>query len=717
MTAPIDVIVASTWDELDPGNVALRRAAEASVQGVWAAGGRASELSLSGPGEPIGHAAAVDVDVEGREILATAVEMVATTHPDATMVVLAGSGPALAGTLIGLARTQVAAVIVPGGPCVPGIVDGVAVTVEDVAASADTASAEEIDRLIEGAWLGSGAPPVQGPAATMAAAIEAMGICIPGSSGPPALYQSRDRFAHSAGSTAVAMADHGIALRDLITVASLENATAIVAATGGSPEALRHLLALAAERDLDFDLDRIADVIARTPRLADLRPHGRFDTVDFSRNGGVPATLAALLDRGLLDGEASTVTGASLAEAYGDARIYRALPVFATEDGALAPTLTVAAGEIVDQEVDGRQNGAASDAVRRSTFRALGLGQADLERPLVGIASLWDQAAPAGAAALLLGEAAEQGAWVAATTPRRLALHAFSADAPDAATRLAATVAALGLAVTRNRFDLLLGIAAEELGIVALMVVASKLDLPVAIAALSGLAGDPESAAMSRAAVTLGMARTAAPGASLAGAEAEAFELGSGASGWLEAGSPRAGIDTGSLARAAAAVGERGAAPDTLLWLREIAAAAGVEVGLDRLVDWADQAVPGRIALFGEATIATAPPGIGPRIEADLVEIPAGAAGVERIEAGVAPGVALLVRDESGTGDLGRCRDLCAAADHSAAACILLPGRPPRLERLAALGVTGAELGRLAATGDGGRVAIDFERKTMEVER
>ncbi len=590
------VLVASAWDELDPGNVLLRRGAEAAIHGAWAGGARAAEVSLAGPAEHPGRARDEDA-LAGRELVATTVERAARESGSAGAVVVAADGAALAGALVGLARAGVAGVLVPGGPSVTGYFDGAEITAADVVAAAgDGASGEALDRLADSAWPGSGVPPLQSAAGTMACVAEALGVCVPGTAGPPAIHQTRDRFAHRAGELAAAAAARGERLRELLTVESLENATAVVAATGGSPEAVGHLLALAEACGIEFDLARAGTVLARTPRLADLLPHGRFDTVTFSRCGGVGALLALLLERGLVHGEARTVAGTTIAEAYGGLERYDAAAAIVTDPELLAPTLVVEDGELRERgEGTVAPSERAAAAVHRAAFRAMGISAADLAQPLAGVASLWSADSAAGGAALALGEVAEEGAWLAGCTPRRLALHSFDPDAPDPEVALETMAAALERAIAGNGLELLLGIAADELGIAALMLAAVRADVVAAFAVPAGLQGDPESRAMARAAVELGFAEAgAAAETTLAGAEAAAFALGTAAGSRHQRGErAAAGVDADSLARAAAAFGALGAAPDALLPLLAVGTAAGVEVSAAELIGAADAAAPG----------------------------------------------------------------------------------------------------------------------------
>jgi dihydroxyacid dehydratase/phosphogluconate dehydratase len=699
-TAGRRVLVASTWDELDPGNVLLRREAEAAIEGVWAAGGTPVEASLAGPFERPGAPSADPA--AARELIAATLDRAIREAGAEAAVVVAADGAAIAGALVGIARAGVAGIVVPGGPSVTGYLDGAAVTVADVARASSNGGAD-LERLVGVAWPGSGVPPLQLTAETMASVIEALGLAVPGSAGVPAIHQTRDRSAHHAGEIAASAATP---LRELITAGSLANATAIVAATGGSADAVRHLLALAEECGVGFTLADAATVIERTPRLADLLPHGRFDTVTFERCGGVGAVLALLLERGLLAGEEATVDGASLATAYGSSERYDAAAAIVLDD-SLDPALGVSGGELWEAE---RPAAAAAPAVRRSAFRAMGLSDADGEAPLAAVASAWSAAVAAGSSAPTMGEVAEEGAWAAGATPRRLALHSFDPDAADPAAALELMSTALERALAASEFDLLLGVAADELGIAALALAAVRSNLPTAIAAPAGLQQDSESLAMARAVSELGLAPPVGPCSTLAEASAAAEALGAAARDRRRLGSSsRAEVDSQAMERAAAAFGELGAAPDALLPLIAIGAAAGLTLDAEGLLAAADRAAAGRIVALPGGAVATAPVDapaetVAEVVEAELID------GELRAAAGSLAGAAVLV-----AGDGRRQRDLVAAAAAAGAACVLTGGRPPRPGALPSVGALPG--GALAALRAGDRIVLDLDKAKLEVTR
>jgi dihydroxy-acid dehydratase len=149
---------------------------------------------------------------------------------------------------------------------------------------------------------------------TMAAVGEALGLSLPGSAAPPAVDRRRDGFAHRSGEAVVEMLRQGITARQVMTMEAFENAIAVVMALGGSTNAVLHLLAIAREADVDLTLDDFNRIGDKVPHLADLKPFGRYVMTDVDRIGGIPVVMKALLDAGLMHGDALTVTGRTLAE-------------------------------------------------------------------------------------------------------------------------------------------------------------------------------------------------------------------------------------------------------------------------------------------------------------------------------------------------------------------------------------------------------------------
>jgi dihydroxy-acid dehydratase len=225
---------------------------------------------------------------------------------------------------------------------------------------------------------------------TMACAAEALGMSMPGSAAPPAPDRRRDGFARSSGEAVVGLLHKGITARDILTKPAFENAIAVVMALGGSTNAVLHLLAIAREAEVDLDLDDFNRIGDRIPHLADVKPFGRYVMSDVDHVGGVPVVMKALLDAGLIDGSALTVTGRSVEENLADIRppdpdgkVIHAMadPIHRTGGltilrGSLAPDGAVVKTAGLDRAVfegtarvfDGER--AAMDAVENGTLQA-----------------------------------------------------------------------------------------------------------------------------------------------------------------------------------------------------------------------------------------------------------------------------------------------------------------------------------------------------------
>ncbi len=175
-------------------------------------------------------------------------------------------------------------------------------------------TADDLDTLEHVACPSAGACGAQFTANTMACVSEAIGLALPYSAGAPAPYEIRDRFCMAAGEKVMDLIALNIRPRDIVTRKSLENAAAIVSATGGSTNAALHLPAIAHECGIDFDLFAVAEVLKRTPYIADLKPSGRYVAKDLFEAGGVPLLLKTLLDHGYLHGDCMTVTGRTMKE-------------------------------------------------------------------------------------------------------------------------------------------------------------------------------------------------------------------------------------------------------------------------------------------------------------------------------------------------------------------------------------------------------------------
>jgi dihydroxy-acid dehydratase len=312
--------VVSTWNEAAPCNITLSRQAQAAKRGVTAGGGTPREFTTITvtDGIAMGHAG-MKASLVSREVIADSVELTVRGHAYDALVGLAGCDKTLPGLMMAMLRLNVPSVFLYGGSILPGRFRGKDVTVLDVfeavgAHAAGTISDADLEELEMVACPSAGSCGGQYTANSMAYVSEAIGLALPGSAGTPAPYESRDRYAEAAGRAVMDLLRSGIRPRDIVTRKSLENAAAVVAATGGSTNATLHLPAMAHEAGIKFDLFDVAEVFKRTPLIADLKPGGRYLAKDVYDIGGVPVVLKALLDGGFLHGDCLTVTGRTLAE-------------------------------------------------------------------------------------------------------------------------------------------------------------------------------------------------------------------------------------------------------------------------------------------------------------------------------------------------------------------------------------------------------------------
>ncbi len=317
--------IASSWNEITPCNLSLDRLAKAAKEGVHAAGGfpmQFGTISVS-DGISMGHEG-MHFSLVSREIIADSVEAVMQAERLDGMVNFAGCDKSLPGMIMAAARLDLASVFVYAGSILPGHVklsDGTEkdVTIIDAfeavgACARGLMSREDVDTIERAICPGEGACGGMYTANTMASAIEAMGMSLPGSSAPPAVDRRRDGYARRSGEAVVNLIRQGISARDIITRQSLENAITVVMALGGSTNAVLHLLAIAHEAGVPLEMEDFHRVGAKVPLLADLKPFGRYVMSDVDRVGGVPVVLRALLDAGLLHGDCLTVTGKTMAE-------------------------------------------------------------------------------------------------------------------------------------------------------------------------------------------------------------------------------------------------------------------------------------------------------------------------------------------------------------------------------------------------------------------
>ena len=317
--------VASSWSEVTPCNLSLDRLADATKQGVHAAGGYPLEfgtISVS-DGISMGHEG-MHFSLVSREVIADSVETVMQAERLDGSVLLAGCDKSLPGMLMAAARLDLSSVFLYAGSIMPGWVklesgEEKQVTIIDAfeavgACKAGKMSEEDLGRIERAICPGEGACGGMYTANTMASAAEALGMSLPGSAAPPAVDRRRDVWAHRSGEAVVNLLRLGITARDILTKKAFENAIAVTMAFGGSTNAVLHLLAIAREAEVDLTLDDFNRIADKVPHLGDLKPFGQYVMTDVDRVGGVPVVMKALLDAGLIHGDALTVTGKTVAE-------------------------------------------------------------------------------------------------------------------------------------------------------------------------------------------------------------------------------------------------------------------------------------------------------------------------------------------------------------------------------------------------------------------
>jgi dihydroxy-acid dehydratase len=336
--------VANTWIETMPCNLDLRRLAEHVKRGIRAAGGTPMEFNT------IAISDGVTMGTEGmkaslvsREIIADSVELLGRGHYFDAMVCLVGCDKTIPGAAMGLLRLGVPGLVLYGGSIAQGRFRGRDVDVKDVfeaigALEAGRITEADLRELEDVACPGAGACGGQYTANTMALVMEFIGLSPMGSASVAALDPAKPAVGEAAGRLVMEMLGEGRSARALLTRVSFDNAIAGVAATGGSTNAVLHLLALAHEIGVPLELEDFDRVSARTPIIADLKPGGRFSAIDLGRAGGVQLVARRLIDAGLLDGSAATVTGHSLADEAAAAQETPGQEVVLPVDRPLKPT-------------------------------------------------------------------------------------------------------------------------------------------------------------------------------------------------------------------------------------------------------------------------------------------------------------------------------------------------------------------------------------------
>ncbi|HRA96729.1 MAG TPA: dihydroxy-acid dehydratase, partial [Nitrospira sp.] len=312
--------VANTWIEVMPCNYHLRRLSERVKAGIRAAGGTPIEYNTIAVSDGISMGTeGMKASLISREVIADSIELVARGHLFDGVVALSGCDKTIPGTVMALCRLNVPSLMIYGGSIMPGQFQGHDVTIQDVFeavgkhASGNMTNAELKD-LEDHACPGPGACGGQFTANTMAIAFEFLGISPMGRNGVPAMDQKKDDVAFECGKLVMDLLKKDIRPKQIITRRSIENAIAAVATTGGSTNAVLHLLAVAREMGVRLTIDDFDKINRKVPLLADLKPGGRFTAADLYAAGGTTLVAKRLLDAKILHPDQITVTGRTISE-------------------------------------------------------------------------------------------------------------------------------------------------------------------------------------------------------------------------------------------------------------------------------------------------------------------------------------------------------------------------------------------------------------------
>ena len=312
--------IANLASDVTPCNVHLDRLASKVKDGIKAAGGTPFEFGTITVSDGISMGTqGMKASLVSREVIADSIELVTFGHRFDGLVTLAGCDKNLPGTLMGATRLNIPTVFVYGGTILPGHFQQRDVNIQDVfeavgAHSKGNLPLEQLTELEGSACPGEGSCAGLFTANTMAAAIEALGMSLPGAASIPAVDGRRLTTSRQAGEAVLELLEREIRPRNILTRQAFENAITVVAAMGGSANAVLHLLAIAHEAGVELNVDDFDEISSRTPYIADMRPSGRYVMADLDRAGGVPLVMKRLLEAGLLHGEVLTVTGKTLKE-------------------------------------------------------------------------------------------------------------------------------------------------------------------------------------------------------------------------------------------------------------------------------------------------------------------------------------------------------------------------------------------------------------------
>ena len=317
--------IANTWTDATPCNVHLRDLASAVREGVIDAGGTPLEFNTIAVSDGITMGTSgMRTSLVSREIIADSIELMGLGYHFDGVIALSGCDKTIPGTVMALARLDRPSLMLYGGSIQPGTHAGQDITIQDVfeavgACAAGRIDEEELSEIEKAACPGAGACGGQFTANTMATVFEAAGISPMGSGTVPATDAAKAEVARGCGRLVVDLVERDVTARQILSREALENGVAVAVATGGSTNAVLHLLAVAHEAGVRLTLDDFDRISATTPLLADMKPWGRFVAPDLHRAGGVALVVRRLLEGGYLKGDTLTVTGQTLSGEVSDA--------------------------------------------------------------------------------------------------------------------------------------------------------------------------------------------------------------------------------------------------------------------------------------------------------------------------------------------------------------------------------------------------------------
>jgi dihydroxy-acid dehydratase len=336
--------VANTWIEIGPCNYHLRELAKHVKDGIRAAGAVPLEFNTVSISDGITMGTeGMRTSLISREVIADSIELVTRGNLFDALIVLVGCDKTIPAGIMALARLNIPGLILYGGSIAPGQFEGHSVTIQDVFEAVGTygrgeMSEKRLTALESVACPGAGACGGQFTANTMALVCEFLGVAPMGLSSTPATNEAKAEAGYRAGELVVDLLRRNVLPSQIINKASIENAIAGVAATGGSTNAVLHLLAIANEAKLLLSIDDFDRISSRVPILADLKPGGRFVATDLYAAGGTALVAKRLLEAGLLRGDAITVTGRTIAEEANTAKEAPGQEVVRKLNAPLKPT-------------------------------------------------------------------------------------------------------------------------------------------------------------------------------------------------------------------------------------------------------------------------------------------------------------------------------------------------------------------------------------------